>query len=203
MRRAFVSYHHGNDQAYKNALVEIAERNRIFVDWSVDIGDISDDLDDQAVRRRIRDEYLRDSTVTILLVGLETRYRKHVDWELKSSMIDGAVNRRSGVVVISLPSTGCNYYTAVHDGEKDFYPDCNSWVSCDRAEYERRYPYLPERIIDNLVAPRTPISVTNWNRIADNPDFLRFLIEAAAEGREECEYDCSRPMRMRDGSPRL
>ncbi|RUX44049.1 hypothetical protein EOA33_27725, partial [Mesorhizobium sp. M4A.F.Ca.ET.050.02.1.1] len=30
----------------------------------------------------------------------------------------------------------------------------------DRAEYERRYPYLPGRIIDNLLAPKAKVSVT-------------------------------------------
>lgn len=79
--RVFVSYHHKNDQAYKEYLINWAEENNIFVDWSVDTGDISDDLSDEQIREKIRDEYLRDCRVTILLVGTETKYRKHVDWE--------------------------------------------------------------------------------------------------------------------------
>ncbi len=105
MHKVFISYHHKNDQDYKEHLIQIGERNKIFIDQSVDTGGISDDLSDQAIREEIRDEYLRDSTVTILLVGLETKKRKHIDWEIYSSMFDGAVNKKSGVLVINLSIT--------------------------------------------------------------------------------------------------
>ena len=81
MHKVFISYHHQNDQLYKDRLVDLAEQCSIFIDASVDTGDISDHLSDQSIRETIRDEYLRDSTVTIVLVGTETRRRKHVDWE--------------------------------------------------------------------------------------------------------------------------
>ena len=72
MHRVFISYHHANDQKYKDGLVKWAKENNIFIDYSVDTGDISDDLTDEQIREKIRDEYLRDSTVTILLVGTGT-----------------------------------------------------------------------------------------------------------------------------------
>ena len=197
MHRVFISYHHANDQYYKERLLQINAAYGIFVDASVDTGDISDALDDQAIRAKIRDEYLRDSSVTILMVGTETKGRKHVDWEIYSSMIDGAVNKRSGVVVITLPSTNCEFWTAAHEPEKSaIYPDCNSWTSInERAEYERRYPYMPNRIIDNLLAAKAKVSVTNWNRIENNPAGLATLIDCAYDDRATCEYDLSRPMR--------
>ena len=71
----------------------MGDKYEIFLDRSVDTGDISDDLSDESIRRKVRDEYLRDSTVTILLVGLQTKRRKHVDWEIYSSMIDGCILR--------------------------------------------------------------------------------------------------------------
>ena len=64
MHKVFISYHHENDQRYKDALVEFGHKNSIFIDESVDTGDISDDLNDESIREKIRDEYLRDSTVT-------------------------------------------------------------------------------------------------------------------------------------------
>ena len=91
MHKVFISYHHKNDQKYKEYLSEMGETWDIFIDQSVQTGDISETLGTQAIRRKIRDERLRDSTVTILLCGTETRFRKHVDWELKSSMIDGQI----------------------------------------------------------------------------------------------------------------
>ena len=76
-------------------------RPSLFIDTSVDTGGISDSLSDESIREKIRDEYLRDSTVTIVLVGTETKRRKHIDWEIYSSMYDGAVNKKSGVLVLN------------------------------------------------------------------------------------------------------
>ena len=197
MHKAFISYHHANDQYYKECLVNMGKYYEIFIDRSVDTSDISDDFSDQAIREKIRDEYLRDSTVTIVLVGLETKRRKHVDWEIYSSMIDGKINKKSGVLVVNLPSTHCTYFEVSHTYEKEkVYPECTSWGSIDnRAEYERRYPHMPDRIIDNLLKAEAKVSVTNWSKIKDNPKILQFLIDAAFEDRAKCEYDLSRPMR--------
>jgi len=200
--KVFISYHHKNDQYYKEELLRVNREYPMFIDASVDTGDISDDLDDQTIRQLIRDSYLRDSTVTILLVGTETKRRKHIDWEIYSSMIDGAVNKKSGILVVTLPSTNCTYYTATHSGEKErLYPDNSSWTLINsREEYEQRYPYLPDRIIDNLLKTEAKISVVNWDKIAENLDHLVFLIDATFNDRTNCQYDLSRLMRRRDSS---
>ena len=194
MHKVFISYHHKNDQRCKNALVEFGLQHSIFIDESVDTGDISDSLSDESIREKIRDEYLRDSTVTIVLVGTETKRRKHVDWEIYSSMYDGTVNKKSGILVVSLPGTSDLGWMA-HDREKEIvYPNVTSWVSVNtRTEHERRYPYMPDRIIDNLLEPKARISIVPWNRI--NETSLKFLVDAAFEDRGRCEYDLSRPMR--------
>ena len=98
--KVFISYHHGNDQAHKEALTEFNDKYGVFTDASVDSGDIDDELDDEAIREKIRDEYLQDSSVTIVLVGTETRRRKHVDWEIYSSMRSGPtrLDRSEGFV---------------------------------------------------------------------------------------------------------
>ena len=92
----------------------------MFIDRSVHTRDIPDDWSDQAIRKKIRDEYLIDSTVTVLWVGVETKGRKHIDWELYSSMYDGARNKQSGILVINLPSTSSTYaISAYGDEEKE------------------------------------------------------------------------------------
>ena len=198
--KVFISYHHKNDQNYKEELLRVNREYPMFMDASVDTGDISDDLDDQTIRQEIRDSYLRDCTVTILLVGTETKRRKHIDWEIYSSMIDGEVNKKSGILIVNLPSTNCTYYTAAHPGEKErLYPSTSSWTTIkSREEYESRYPYLPDRIIDNLMKPEAKISVVNWGKIAENIDHLVFLIDATFNDKAKCQYDLSRPMRRRD-----
>ena len=199
MHNVFISYHHCNDQFYKDELIRLGKNFGVFIDKSVDTGDISEDLSDQAIREKIRDEYLRDSTVTILLAGLETKNRKHVDWEIYSSMFDGVRNKKSGILVINLPSTQCTYYTAAHGDEEKrmIYPGQSSWINIDsRTEYENRYPCLPDRIIDNLLATKAYISVVPWERLTT--DRLEFLIDETFNKRGVCEYDLSRPMRRRN-----
>lgn len=198
--KVFISYHHANDQWYKEELLRLNKIHDIFIDGSVDTGDIDDNLPNETIRQIIRDSYLADSTVTILLVGTETMNRKHIDWELKSSMINGSVNKKSGILVITLPSTGCTYYTATHKDEKEkIYPENNSWISInDRTEYERRYPYLPARIIDNLLKTEAKISVVSWDKVTSDIEKLRFLIHATFLEKSNCEYDLSRTMRRRE-----
>lgn len=197
MHKVFISYHHENDQWYKERLVELGWQNSIFIDKSVDTGDVSENLSDERIREIIRDEYLRDSTVTVVLVGVETERRKHVDWEIYSSMFDGTVNKKSGILVVNLPGTSDSFTASHGDGEKScVYPDVTSWITVDtRREYERRYPYMPDRIIDNLLKPEAKISVTPWNRIENDVAKLQFLVDATFDDRGRCEYDLSRRMR--------
>ncbi len=195
MHKVFISFHR-NDRDYKDLLIKFNEDNPMFIDGSVDTGDISDDLSDDRIRQKIRDEYLRDSTVTILLVGQGTKGRKHVDWEVYSSMYDGTVNKRSGVIAVLLPGANPgNYWTAAHNNEKTaIYPGTTSWTSIDnRAEYERRYPYLPARIIDNLLSKQVKLSVVPWEKLDTNT--LPLLIDNAYESRTSNQYDLSRAMR--------
>ncbi|MCU7927221.1 MAG: TIR domain-containing protein [Candidatus Thiodiazotropha sp. (ex Dulcina madagascariensis)] len=192
--KVFISYHHSNDQAYKEDLIE----SDIFIDASVDTGDIDEGLSDQAIRQKIRDEYLKDSSVTIVLVGAETKNRKHVDWEIYSSMYDGQVNKKSGVLVINLPSIRCTNFTAAHGDEekKALYPSTSSWTTLkNRSDYEKRYPYAPSRIIDNLLKNGAKVSVTNWDNITDDAQKLKLLIDLTYEDRAGCDYDLSTPMR--------
>ena len=196
--KVFISYHHLNDQWHKEALIKWSESNDIFIDASVDTGDIDENLSDDSIRQKIRDEYLKDSSVTILLVGQETKNRKHVDWEIYSSMYDGQVNKKSGVLVINLPSTGCTSYNAAHgETEKNnLYPNESNWVTItSRAEYEQRYPYMPSRIIDNLLQNGANVSVANWDDITSSPSRLKFLIDLTFNDRANCNYDLSAPMR--------
>ena len=196
MHKVFISYHHSNDQAYKNALIDFGKNFGVFIDNSVDTGDVTEDLSDDAIREKIRDDYLRDSTVTILLVGLKTKGRKHINWEIYSSMFDGVRNKKSGILVINLPSTQCTTFTAAHGEEEKrlIYPEQRSWINVDtRTEYENRYPYLPNRIIDNLLASNAYISVVPWERLTANR--LKFLIDATFDRKGECKYDLNRRMR--------
>jgi hypothetical protein len=103
--KTFISYHHANDEAYKKEFKKIfSDIHDILVPWDVEIGDIDPNLKTDTIRRKIRDEYLRDSTVTVVLIGSQTWQRKHVDWEIYSSLRDTQSNPRSGLIGILLPT---------------------------------------------------------------------------------------------------
>lgn len=50
--KVFISYHHDNDQWAKEKLLELNSKYDIFIDRSVDTGDISDDLSDEKIRKK-------------------------------------------------------------------------------------------------------------------------------------------------------
>ncbi len=103
--KVFVSYHHKNDQGYRDKFETLfADTHDIMVSNSVQIGEIDAGLKTETVRQKIRDEYLRDSTVTVVLIGSETWKRKHVDWEIASSIRQTQYSSRSGLLGIILPS---------------------------------------------------------------------------------------------------
>ena len=115
--------------------------------------------------------------------------------------IDGKINKKSGVLVIQLPSTGCDYYTAAHGDEEKavLYPDIGDWISITKkSDYESRYPYLPQRVIDNLLKSDVKVSVANWQTITSSPDKLKLMLDLTFKGRASCNYDLTRPMRRAD-----
>jgi hypothetical protein len=203
MAKAFISYHHENDQDYKHHLSYLARQFGAFQDGSLPVTGIPDDnRSSQSIRRQIRDDFLRDSEVTILLCGRETRGRKHVDWELKSSMINGRVNRKSGILVINLPGVAGGWTAALPNEKKALYGHHGgAWTTFQqRTQFEQKYPLMPSRIVDNLMKPDVAISVVQWDRIENDPAALRWLVDSTAAAGRSNEYDLSRPMRRNDSA---
>lgn len=64
--------------------------------------DIIDSNNTDYVMRRIRELYLQDSTVTIVLVGKCTCARRFVDWEVQASLRKPANGYPNGLVAIQL-----------------------------------------------------------------------------------------------------
>ncbi len=68
-----------------------------IVDKSVDLGDIiGNNLPTEAVLQRIREDYIAQVSVTVVLIGPCTWQRKYVDWEIGSSLRHTEMNRRCG-----------------------------------------------------------------------------------------------------------
>lgn len=102
--KVFVSYHHANDQRRANHLRDYYGENNTLIDRSLDKE--IDSLDNDYILSRIRTNHLKDSTVTIVLIGSETANRKWVDWEVYSSLRPYLNRSRNGLLAIFLPDAG-------------------------------------------------------------------------------------------------
>ena len=200
--KVFISYYHNDDQYYKNRLTEMKYYNfekwnyeSIFEDYSVRIGDIDDTfMTSEQSRRKIRDEYIKDATVLILLCGQNTKRRKHVDWEIHAAMYHSDFNPQMGIIVINLPTIN-QACRISEESEKNLVSPYSNWFSLSkREELESVYPYMPGRIIDNFVK-NVPITVVDWNTISNNPQILIQLIDNAFKRRKYISYDHSTPLR--------
>jgi hypothetical protein len=68
-----------------------------------DDDDFIDSNDGDYVMTQIREKYLSDSTITIVLLGTCTHSRRYIDWEIKSSLRQGSYTP-NGLIGIVLPS---------------------------------------------------------------------------------------------------
>lgn len=104
--KIFVSYHHALDESVKESFEKrFGSVFQAIIPGSVNDGDIDPNLPTETIRQRIRDEYLRDTSVTVVLIGAQTWQRKHIDWEIGSSIRQTRMNPRSGLLGIVLPSS--------------------------------------------------------------------------------------------------
>lgn len=199
--KVFISYYHDDDQFYKNEIAKWNEIYNLFDDYSVNDGDIDDTyLTDEAIRVKIRDEYIKDATVLVLLCGCNTKYRKYIDWELHAAMYDTEKNPKMGILVVNLPSCR-NNIRAVEDREKEIVAPNTTWTSfTKRSEYETAYPDLPSRLIDSLATKHSDITFVNWNTISNNHFMLQELVDFAYKRRKTIEYDLSAPLRRKNSN---
>lgn len=107
--KCFVSYHSADAE---EVLAFVENFDPAFIPRSVGLSDEdgplieSDDAD--YIANTIRDKYLRDSTVTIVMIGRCTWGRRFVDAEVYSSLRRGKVNRLNGLMAVELPSVAGN-----------------------------------------------------------------------------------------------
>jgi hypothetical protein len=74
----------------------------MFINKSVHPGDIDTDNSTEYIARLIRQDFISDASVVVVLVGPKTYCRKHVDWEIFAGL-DPRTGGRSGLVGFLLP----------------------------------------------------------------------------------------------------
>ncbi|MDH7552614.1 MAG: TIR domain-containing protein [Spirochaetota bacterium] len=97
----------------------------LFISKSVEPGDIDTDVSTEYIKRLIQQNYIKDTSVLVVLVGLKTWGRKHVDWE-----ISAALNKKVGGYSVLL---GLCLPTHPDYGKDKYNPDI-----------------VPPRLVDNL-----------------------------------------------------
>ena len=111
-RKVFVSHYRGDRNEVDIFIDEFATRQQVFTPYVLGANNNDDFIDSnnpEYVMTQIRNKYLQDTTVTIVLVGSCTHSRRYVDWELKSSLRQGQYTP-NGVMGIILPSQGDSCY---------------------------------------------------------------------------------------------
>jgi hypothetical protein len=160
--KVFLSFH-SEDLAWKNKFEQLFhDTAEVIVSRSVQENDIPDGLKTETIRQKIRDEYLRDSTVTIVLIGPKTWQRKHVDWEIGSSLRDTQYNKRSGLIGILLPNFPLK--------DNEYYPNV-----------------VPPRLIDNI--KNQFAAIYKWN---ESPQKIKEYIHEAFLRKDKIIPDNSR-----------
>lgn len=106
-RKCFISYHHA-DQAEVSQFVRTFDHGHdVFIARGLGremSEDIINSTNTDYVMSRIRQLYLGDSSVTIVMLGKCTWARRYVDWEIQSSLRQGENATPNGLLAVKLPS---------------------------------------------------------------------------------------------------
>lgn len=114
--KCFISFKK-EDIYYKKEIQKWEKENKVdMIDKSLNTPINSNDED--YIMRRIREDYLSDSTVTIFLIGSHSSEnlgwdeQKYIKRELQASLYNGESNTRSGILGVVLPQM----YDSVYKG---------------------------------------------------------------------------------------
>lgn len=109
-RKVFISYHRADVDEVRQFLQKFDHTDDVFISRVVATmpDDVINSTDPDYIMRRIRENFLKDSTVTMVLVGRCTWARKFCDWEIQASLRHGGTTTANGLLGIVLPSAGKN-----------------------------------------------------------------------------------------------
>ena len=109
-RNVFISFFQGDRAEVDEFIDRWAYREGLFTPKVLGVSSNDDFINSsnpEYVMSKIREKYLGDSTVTIVLIGSCTHSRRYVDWEIKTSLRRGSYTP-NGLIGIILPSMGRN-----------------------------------------------------------------------------------------------
>lgn len=110
-RKCFISYHHADELEVQRFIQAFDHNEDVLIARGIGAsmsGDIINSSNTDYIKSQIRAKYLRDTTVTITLIGNETWKRRYVDWEVAASLRNTPTSTASGLLAITLPSVSNN-----------------------------------------------------------------------------------------------
>ena len=105
-RTVFVSFCQYDRSAVDAFVDRWTVQERVFIPKALGTSfgaDLINSANPEYVMSKIRQEYLADSTITLVLVGTCTHSRRFVDWEIKASLRQGENYTPNGLLAIVLP----------------------------------------------------------------------------------------------------
>jgi hypothetical protein len=158
-RRCFISYHHDDEYAVRSFIDTFSRDGEVFTHRALGMEmepDIVNSMNTEYVMRRIREQYMANTSVTLVMLGQNTWKRRYVDWEIAASLRAMPGAPPNGLLGIHLP-----------------------YFSRDLHQY-------PERFQANLIPPGSTQAscYARWIDYPSNHAILASAIEAAVERRQ-------------------
>lgn len=187
--KCFISYKK-EDKSFKDSLVQLMDQSDI-IDKSLDYVINSDNGD--YICQKIREGYLKDSTVTIFLIGEHSKENDGTDyygkdnnffikWELQASLFNGSNNTRNGILGVVLPNMYDKVYKGTYVcstcGKQHNYVDINDETTV--REFSCNYYTQPHNGCAYSEDERYCILV-KWDEFITNPEMY---IDQAYEKRQ-------------------
>ncbi|WP_064967028.1 TIR domain-containing protein [Tenacibaculum ovolyticum] len=155
-RKIFISYYH-QEESYKQQFENLFDD--IIVNKSVKEKDIDKSNHSRYTDQLIRDEYINQATILVVLIGQKTRCRKHVDWEISAALSHDVGDVYAGLVGIRLKE-----HSDYGLGEKY---NCNN---------------IPKRLANNLETGYA--SIHDWT---DDINEMKAILDTAFKRRKSHE----------------
>lgn len=154
--KVFISYYHNDDEKHKYREKFEDSFGHIFINKSVEEGDIAPDNSDGYIKRLIQQNYITDTSVLVVLISPKAYCRKHVDWEI-SAALSKKVGGYSGLLGILLPE-----FQLTADGKY-------------------RYDDIPPRLADNVKTEYAKVSTWDW--VCADESRIKSAVEKAFQAR--------------------
>ncbi|MCP4336851.1 MAG: hypothetical protein GY679_03315 [Mycoplasma sp.] len=216
MKNIFISFHHRNNQKHYEKISKIV-KGIGYRDISVNEGTKVDDEEhktDEQIRREIRDNFLKDLDVTIVIVGSDTKNRKHVDWEIYGSVYDFQDGKSGGIVVIDATEGITNGWILnpelIREHDSMPAPGDRSWP-----DEITDLDFLPERLLNSIKNKYSKedslkgqhkhavFPIVKYNKVIENPKVLKLAIEQSIQyiEKNKGKWDYSKLRRKNNESP--